>query len=143
MSKVNWERLAIGGLIAAVICFMTDGFMHEVLLKADWQATFEAIHASPPKHNPLAFGYFGLLELGRGFVALFVYAMMRARSGPGPKTAIMAAIVSWVSFSFTGPAQYVPLGLLSCGLWLKAAAFQLVTSILATLAGASLYKERK
>jgi len=43
--------------------------------------------------------------------------------------------------SVTGPAQFIPLGFFSHALWIKVAAFQLVTSIIATLAGAVLYKD--
>ena len=74
---------------------------------------------------------------------MFLYIMMRARMGAGPKTAVWAGVVSWVAFSLTGPAQYIPLGLMSCAVWLKAAGFQLVTSVGAALAGAAPYKEKK
>lgn len=37
--------------------------------------------------------------------------------------------------------QFIPLGFFSTALWMKAAAFQLVTQILATLAGGGLYEE--
>jgi len=144
MKKVNWGKLLGGSLIAATLCFVTDGFMHESLLELDWKAAYEALHATPPvDHDPAAFAYFGLLELGRGFVSIFLYVMMRARLGAGPKTAVMAGVVSWIAFSLTGPAQFIPLGLFSFALWWKAGIFQLATSILATLAGAVLYKEGK
>jgi hypothetical protein len=41
----------------------------------------------------------------------------------------------------TGPAQFIPLGFFSTALWLKVGAFHLVTSIVATVAGAAIYKE--
>ena len=141
MSKVNWVRVFLGGLIATVICFMTDGFLHEVLVKGDWQAVFDALHAPAPMHEGSAYCYFGIFELGRGFLALFVYVMMRARSGAGPKTAVWAGVVSWFAFSLTGPAQFIPLGFFSTELWVKASVFQLITSVVATLGGAVLYKE--
>jgi hypothetical protein len=66
---------------------------------------------------------------------------MRTHFGPGPKTAVLAGIAAWVAFSLTGPAQFIPLGFFSKPLWLKVAALQLVTSIVATIAGAALYKD--
>ncbi len=104
---------------------------------------FAALKATPLPHDPMAFGYFGLLEVGRGFVTLFLYVMMRARMGGSAKTAAWAGLVTWFAFCFTGPAQYVPLGLLSCTLWLKAAGLQLVVSVAAAIAGAAPYKEKK
>jgi hypothetical protein len=49
--------------------------------------------------------------------------------------------VVWIAFSLTGPAQFIPLGFFSNALWIKTAGFQLITSIVATLAGAALYKD--
>ena len=93
------------------------------------------------EHSPLAFVYFAIYELGRGLLALFVYATMRPRFGPGPKTAVRAGVVSWLAFSVAGPAQFIPLGLFNDSLWLMAGGYQLVTSIIAAVAGAAVYKE--
>ena len=35
MYKINWVRLLVGGLLATVILFLTDGFLHERLVSAD------------------------------------------------------------------------------------------------------------
>jgi hypothetical protein len=72
---------------------------------------------------------------------VFVYVMMRARYGAGPKTAVWAALVIWMICSVTGPAQFIPLGFYSHALWLKIGAAQLVTTLGAGLAGAALYRE--
>ncbi|HET6893060.1 MAG TPA: hypothetical protein VFH31_18285 [Pyrinomonadaceae bacterium] len=74
-------------------------------------------------------------------MSIFVYALMRSHFGPGPKTAALAGVAAWFAFSVTGPAQFIPLGFYSNALWIKVAAFQLITSILAAIAGAALYKE--
>ena len=88
-----------------------------------------------------AFSTFAVFELGRAFVAMFLYVMMRAHFKPGPRTAALAGVVAWIAFSVTGPAQFIPLGFYSNALWVKVAAFQLVTSILAALAGAAFYQD--
>jgi hypothetical protein len=141
VTKINWGRFFIGGIIAAVICFITDGFLHEQLLGADWKALYDNLGATPPQHSATGVAYFAVFELGRGFIAIFLYATMRPFFGPGPKTAALAGIAAWVAFSITGPAQFIPLGFFSNALWVKVGAFQLITSILATVAGAALYKE--
>ena len=141
MQKINWTRLIIGGLVAAVIMFMTDGFFHEKLVKTDWQAVYAALKATEPADHGFALGYFALFELGRGMITLLLYATLRVFCGAGPKTAVCAAIAGWVAFSVTTPAQFIPLGFISNALWIKMCAFQLVTSIVATLAGAALYKD--
>jgi hypothetical protein len=141
MPTINWTRFLIGGLIAAVICFLADGFLHERILAADWKAIYDGLRTTQPEHAATGLIYFAIFELGRGLVALFLYAMMRTHFGAGPKTAVLAGVVSWLAFSVTGPAQFIPLGLYSHALWLKVGIFQLVTSIVATIAGAALYKD--
>jgi len=141
MAKINWTRLIIGGLIAALIMFFTDGFFHEKLVKTDWQALYAALRAPEPEPHGTNLAYFAIFELGRGLISLLLYATMRTHFGPGPKTAVLAAIAGWIAFSVTGPAQFIPLGFFSNALWLKVAAFHLVTSIIATVAGAAIYKD--
>ena len=139
--KINWTRLIVGGLIAAIICFFSDGFFHEQLLGRDWEAVYSNLGITEPPHQSSALVYFAIFELGRGFVSMLLYATMRTHFGPGPKTAALAGIAAWVAFSLTGPAQFIPLGFFSNPLWLKVSGLQLVTSIVATIAGAALYKD--
>jgi hypothetical protein len=141
MSRISWGRILTGTLIAALIGFMSDGFLHEKLLEGDWQAVFTALRVSPPEHGAGGLVYFAIFELGRGLVSMLLYAGLRSPLGPGPKTAAVAGVGAWIAFSVTGPAQFIPLGFFSHALWAKAAAFQLVTSILAAIAGAAVYKD--
>ncbi len=142
MSKVNWGRLLIGALVAAIICFLSDGFFHEKVVSADWKAVYDGIRAVTPEPHGTSMAYFALFEIGRGFVALFLYVMMRPHYGPGPKTAAMAAVVTWFAFSITGPAQFIPLGFYSNALLIKVGIYQLVVTIIATIVGAAIYKDK-
>jgi hypothetical protein len=141
MSRINWIRLIAGGIVAALIVFITDGVFHERVVSADWKAVYQGLGAAEAQHHGPGVLYFAVFELGRGLVAMFLYVLMRPLFKPGPKTAVLAAIVAWIAFSVTGPAQFIPLGFYSNALWVKVAAFQLVTSILAGLAGAAFYKD--
>ena len=140
MTQINWVRFLVGGLVASAILFLTDGFLHERILQPDWKAVYDALGARMPEETAQAMVYFAIFELGRGFVSIFIYILMRPFHGAGPKTAVLAAIVGWLAFSVAGPAQFIPLGFYSNALWIKVAGFQLITSIVATLAGAALYK---
>ena len=141
MAQINWGRLFLGSLIAAIIMFVTDGFMHETITRGDWNAVYDGLGARTPEAHTTSMIYFAIFELGRGFTAMLFYVLMRAFFGAGPKTAVLAGIVGWIAFSLTGPAQFIPLGFFSNALWLKVGAIHLVTSIIATIAGAALYKE--
>ena len=49
MPKINWTRLIVGGLVASIIMFVTDGFFHEQIVKADWRAVYAALKATEPE----------------------------------------------------------------------------------------------
>jgi len=141
MTQINWGRLLLGSLVAAIIMFVTDGFIHERIAGADWAAVYEGLRASTPEPHGTSMAYFAVYELGRGFTAMMFYVLMRAFFGAGPKTAVLAGIVGWIAFSLTAPAQFIPLGFFSNALWLKVGVIHLVISIVATIAGAALYKD--
>src|SRR5215204_598424 len=141
MTRINWGRLFVGTLIAAVIMFVSDGLIHETLAKADWRAVYAGLRAAEPEPHGTSMAYFAIFELGRAFTAMMFYATMRAVFGAGPKTAVLAGIVGWVAMSLTGPVQFIPLGFFSIPLWLKVGAIQLIVSIVATIAGAAVYKD--
>ena len=141
MPKINWGRLVLGILVAAIIMFFTDGFIHEVIAKNDWKALYEALRAREPEPHGLSMVYFAIFEIGRAFTAMMFYVAMRAICGAGPKTAVCAGILGWIAFSLTGPVQFIPLGFFSNSLWLKVGVIQLIVSIIATVAGAALYKD--
>lgn len=141
MTRLNWVRLIIGGIIASAIAFLTDGLFHERVVAADWAAVYTALGLREPEHGAAGIPYFVVFDLGRGFVAIFLYVMMRRHFKPGWQTAALAGLVAWIAFSVTGPAQFIPLGFYSTALWVKVAGFQLATSIIGTIAGAAVYKE--
>ena len=143
MPQINWTRLIIGGFVAAIIMFFADGFFHEKVVHADWLALYAALGSTPPERHGINVLYFAVFELGRGMISILLYVTMRAFFGAGPKTAVLAGIAGWIAFSLTGPVQFIPLGFFSNALWLKVGAFHLVTSIIATLAGAAIYKDAK
>ncbi len=141
MAQINWGRLFLGSLIAAIIMFATDGLIHETLAKADWRALYEALGAREPDPHGSSMIYFAIFELGRAFTAIMFYVLMRPFFGAGPKTAAVAGIIGWIAFSLTGPVQFIPLGFFSTALWFKVGAIHLIISIVATIAGAALYKD--
>ena len=141
MPRTNWVRLIIGILIATIIMFFSDGFFHERVAVGDWMAVYAALGIPPPAHNTASLLYFVIFELGRAILAMSLYVMMRVCWKPGPAAAALAGIVMWIAFSVTGPAQFIPLGFYSHALWIKVGAFQLITSVVATIAGAAVYKD--
>jgi len=141
MSNVNWGRFVLGALIVAAICFVSDGFLHQRLVSEQWEAVEAALGATMREHAGWTMVYFVIFELGRGFLTMYTYVLLRPRLGPGAKTATWAGVVAWVAFSLTAPAQFIPLGFYSESLWISVALYQLVFSIVAAISGAAPYGE--
>ena len=142
MSNVNWGRFVLGALIVTAICFVSDAFLHQRVVAEQWQAVIAALGATVPEHAGFSMIWFVVFEAGRGFLAMYVYVLLRPRLGPGVKTATWAGVVTWVAFSLTGPAQFIPLGFYSTTLWFTVAIYQLVFTIIAAIMGAAPYSER-
>ncbi len=142
MSNVNWGKFILGALIVAAICFVSDGFLHQRVVTEQWQAVIAALGATVPEHGGFSMIWFVVFEAGRGFLAMYVYVLLRPRLGPGVKTATWAGVVTWVAFSLTGPAQFIPLGFYSTMLWFSVAVYQLVFTIIAAIMGAAPYSEK-
>ena len=142
MSNVNWGKFILGALIVAVVCFVSDGFLHQRVVNEQWEAVIAALGATVPEHAGFSMIWFVVFEAGRGFLAMYVYVLLRPRLGPGVKTATWAGVVTWVAFSLTGPAQFIPLGFYSESLWISVGIYQLVFTIIAAIVGAAPYGER-
>jgi hypothetical protein len=142
MNHVNWGRFVLGALIVAAICFLSDGFLHQRVLTEEWRLVFDALGSTPPDHSGFAMIWFLVFEAGRGFLAMYTYVLLRPQLGPGVKTATWAGVVTWVAFSLTGPAQFIPLGFYSEALWFIVGIYQLVFTIIAAIVGAAPYSEK-
>jgi hypothetical protein len=142
MTNVNWGRFILGALIVAAICFVSDGFLHQRVVTEQWLAVRDALGATTPDHSGFSMIWFVVFEAGRGFLAMYVYVLLRPRLGAGVKTATWAGVVTWVAFSLTGPAQFIPLGFYSTMLWFSVAVYQLVFTIIAAIMGAAPYSEK-
>lgn len=142
MNNVNWGKFVVGAVIVAIICFLSDGFLHQKIVNDQWMAIYDALGATATEHSNWKMVWFMVFEAGRGFLTMYVYVLLRPRLGPGVQTATWAGVVAWVAYSLTGPAQFIPIGFFSEALWVKAGLFQLVFSIVAAIAGAAPYSEK-
>jgi hypothetical protein len=140
MGKINWGRIFAGGLVAGVVTFAVGG-----LITAIWKSEFEAGISSlgHPYTLPKSLQTFlviFLLNLVLGIVIVWVYAGVRPRFGPGPKTAAKVGFVVWIILAVTD-FFYMSIGVLPFRTMLAPIVAGLVASLAAAEAGAWLYKE--
>lgn len=138
MGKINWGRVLLGGLLAGVIINAGEFFMNGVVLGRDWDAAMKALGRTMPPSALVVFAIWGFLA---GISAIWLYAAARPRFGPGAKTAALTGYAFWI-FGYALPTlANWPLGLFPQRLQVIGVLGGLVEAILASVAGAWLYKE--
>ena len=140
MPKINFARVLLGGLAAGVILNVGEFLLNEVLFKTQLEETVARLHIERPGlvFNSLASG----LTLLLGIVIVLLYALIRTRLGPGPKTALLSGAVAWFCIYFySGILTSVLLGLRK-DLLLIGLAWGAFEYSLAAVGGAALYREK-
>ena len=142
MKRINYGRVLLGGILAGVLMFMADGFIHSKLLHEHWMAAMKAAGRSvEAEEHGSDMLYFAAFELLRGLAVAGLYSVFRTHCGPGPKTAVCAALFLWAVMFPIFFLQEIPLGFYSTtlvGLW---SLYEVVPSVIAGLVAGALYKD--
>jgi len=141
MPGINVGRVIGGGLLAGVVINVVDGLTNGGILNSRWaeQTKRLGIDMSGATQSQSLAGWmtFGLLC---GLVLVWLYASIRPRYGPGPRTAVIAALTVWFITRLAFSAWWFS-GLYSFGLVAASAVGGLVAAVVGGLAGCALYKE--
>ena len=137
---MNWKRILAGGLAAGALIDVFEGGVSGLLFGEQFQAGMAhlglRLQVSPA--GGLFFVAWGFIL---GIVSIWLYAAVRPRLGPGPRTAMLVALAVWVVSGVLPHGRDAVLGILSPQLSLELILFQLVWQVAATLLGAFLYRE--
>lgn|SRR5690348_1877750 len=142
MAHTNRVRLILGGLFAGVVINVVEYVTNGVILKGDWGQAMQAL-GKPADLFAGAIAVFNLWGFLLGIGAVWIYAAIRPRYGAGPGTAIRAGVAAWALAVFLGNLGNYPLGLFPVRLLVITTVVALVEVVVATLAGAWLYKEKE
>lgn len=147
MGKINWSRVALGGMLSGGVLIVLA--TASTVLLGGQQALRTAVHALRPSTTGIGTPVFFVgVILILGMVMTWWYAAIRPLFGPGLKTATIAGFAMWltavwlgvVGFAFRSVALGEPYALPS-GPMLPI--LYLVIMVASTVAGAWLYKERQ
>jgi hypothetical protein len=139
MSRINWGRVILGGLLAGVILNVWDFVVNGVLLKSDWNQAMQALGKAEMGTSTMI--WFVLYDFLVGIFLVWLYAAIRPRYGAGAKTAACAGLALWLLvgvFRFIGEG---PVGLFPMRLYLMATLAALPGILVAALAGGRTYQE--
>ena len=139
MNKINFPRVLLGGLLAGLVMNVGEFLLNDVVVGPEMKTIFARLNVPEPggRFIAIAVGF----TLIMGIVLIWLYAAMRPRLGPGPKTAICAASIGWLFACFYSgvingillqfPTKFLVLGVVWC----------FFEYTLAAIAGAWVYKE--
>jgi len=127
----------VGGIVANVIDFVGNSFILGGMHQAEMTKLNPALAVAPTGGQIAGFVVFDIIWI---MTAVWIYAAIRPRFGPGPKTAVYAAVAAWLIGSSVAGFFWM-LGIFGTHLFFASAALELVNGIVSTLVGAWLYTE--
>ena len=139
MANINTGGVVVDGLVAGLVINVSEYILNEPVLGAEFAAAMAA-HNMPPIGGS-AIALFLTYGFALGLALVWLYAAIRPRFGPGPKTAVIAGVAVWFLAYVTSMVFVGPLGLMSLQMIVIALVWGLVELVLAALVGARLYSE--
>jgi hypothetical protein len=139
---INTSKVIVGGLIGGVVANVIDFALSTYVLgdmqKAALSALNPTLAANAMQSSKIPI--FLALDFALIIANVWIYAAIRPRFGPGARTAVYAAVASWVVGSVVA-GYFAGLGMFSWGLYSISALCALINSVVSTVVGARFYTE--
>ncbi len=142
MGKINWGRLLVGGLVAGVVMNLLFYASWTFLVLPPLSDALQAV-GRPGQGSVTAGVVMVVMSFLIGLLAIWLYAAIRPRFGPGPATATMTGVAVGVLFAvFPDIAWGLALTLIPATVFATDAIATLVAVVIGTIVGAWFYKEQ-
>lgn len=138
MKKVNLARVILGGIVAGTIVNLSEWALHDMVMREQFRSALGSLGRQNPEdlHTVLWWNVWGYIL---GITAIWLYAAIRPRYGPGAATALRAGFAVWVlscvlmtiTMANLRLFPFMPLAFL----------WSLFGDLIGTVAGAWVYKE--
>lgn len=139
MGNINVTRVLLGGLLAGLVLNIGEYVLNEVILAEQWSA-FRA-ESGMGEFSAGQIASFIIITFLFGIALIWIYAAIRPRFGPGPKTAVIAGLTMWAIAWLLIGASFIAAGLYPVGLTVTTIVWGLFEAPIAAVAGAWLYQE--
>jgi hypothetical protein len=139
---INTGKVVVGGLVAGVIMNVSGFVMQGMVLGKRMMAEMAAVAPSLGNMQPGGGEIAGrvLTQFVVGIMLVWMYAAMRPRFGPGPKTAMISAFIVWL-FGFLFYLDWLYTGMMTPMTYALVSLVMVVTLAIAAWVGCMLYKE--
>ena len=140
MSKMNWKRVFLGGLLAGIVINVLGFAAYYIYLGNLWKPAMEAI--GYPMEETVGM-YIGSIigSFVVGILAVWLYAAIRPRFGAGAKTAVTAGFFFWILSGLLPDLSLGSMGMFPANALIIDCITTVVIIVVATLLGAWIYKE--
>lgn len=139
MARINWARVLLGALVCFVVSFILQMVWGLVMEKRMMAALSEEMRQT--MMSPQAMAVYVAFTLLVCFVSIWIYAAIRPRYGPGPRTAVVAAVLVWSLTGVTATVTHWTLRIMPSDLLAICLVWALIATIISTMAGAWAYRE--
>jgi hypothetical protein len=139
MGKIDVGRVFLGGLLCGLIINIGEFILNEPIMGEQWASAMEAMNL--PVMGGGAVAIFVVMGFILGIITIWLYASIRPRFGPGPKTAICAGLFVWFFVYLYVNAGSLVIGMFPTNLLIISTIWGLFEIPIATVLGAWLYKE--
>jgi hypothetical protein len=135
---MNLSRLLLIGLVAGLFFVVSGMMVSSALFGAEMVKNLKSLGS--PVHAGDLLSHIGLRLLS-GMLCAWLYVLVRPRFGAGPRTAVVAGLTAWLAlYPYCVPLM-VKTGVLSAETAWITSAWGAIEHVLATLAGARVYRE--
>lgn len=141
MSAINTGKVLVGGLLAGLVYNVCDTISGMFIMAEDFRANATRLGLDPAGlESGSAMAVWITIDFLLGILVVWTYAAIRPRCGPGPKTAVYAALIPYAAITLImfGLANG---GMITMAIWTKMAILSLITMSVGAIAGAWVYKE--
>jgi len=141
MAGINTGRVIAGGLVAGVVANVIDMTTGYLFMMKDMATNMQRLNLDPHTMETLAGAVpWIIIDLIYGLLIVWTYAAIRPRFGPGPKTALYAGLVLYLAVTVV-LFGFHTMGMFPRDLFVKSSMWALVSTALASVAGAAVYRE--
>jgi hypothetical protein len=137
---MNKGRILLGGLLAGLVINLGEFLLKGVLLAELMKEEFSRL-GLPEEPSGKTIAIWVILTFILGIAIVYLYAMIRPRSGPGLKSALCAGLIAWFFVYVYVGVSYHAMGLWSLGLTLIGMVWGLFEYAIGAITGAWVYRE--
>jgi hypothetical protein len=139
---INTGKVIVGGLAAGLVLnvsgFVVQGMMLGPRMMAEMAAVAPSLANMQPSGAEIAARV--ATQFVVGIMLVWIYALIRPRLGPGPKTAVVSGRIVWI-FGFLFYLDWLYAGMMTPATYAIVSVVMAVTLAIASWVGAMLYKE--